>query len=121
MRHGGDWCNGPPYCNELPFAWGHQPDGYTYPDQLGHGGQAHLRYAQTMCDDRGWCKQLGQLGAAPYEPHWAQTLAIKAAIGASIGALGAYAAGGKKILTGAAVAGVATAAASELARLYLEI
>lgn len=60
MTHQHD-CDGPPYCNHNPFEWGNQPDGYTYPDQLGPGGQAHLRYAQTMTDGYGYTKQLGQL------------------------------------------------------------
>lgn len=61
MRHGTD-CEGPPYCNRVPFHWGQLASPFVYADQLGPGGQAYPRYAQTMCDCNGYCKQLGCLG-----------------------------------------------------------
>lgn len=106
-------CSGSPYCNRVPFAWGKQSDGYCYDDPLGPGGQAHPRYAQTMCDGHGWCKQLGAmtLGQNPYTtPAGKASLVVSGALaGAVMGGLGAYIGKGKRIGRAAATVGAVNA------------
>jgi hypothetical protein len=118
MMHNGTDCSGPPYCNTNPFAWGQQPDGLTYPANFGPGGQAHLRYAQTMCDE-GWCKQLGSLGQLSSGRRYIVAALLGAGVGLASAAATSYATKRRRYLY-AAGAGAAALALTQAIATALE-